>query len=553
MKKLGIIIVAVLFGLIVVAALGVKAYTSRQANGNGDDEAVKVELGDLVVKVIESGTLEATKTVEVKSRVSGRIQELFVDEGDTVEAGQLIARIDPQETNFRVEQDRARVKAATAQLVRLGLEIEQREGTVKTQLSRARSRVDQLKVELEAQPTLTQAEIDRSETTLNNARTALQLLETVSHPNQRASYESQVSEVKSNWENAKSELDRQQWLFDQGYVSARDLERANNQFELAEARQRTATEQLSRLESEQQLDLDRARETVRQAESDLQRARTNSFRDYSKQQEYERSQADLSDALTAQSDIAVLGASRMQQQANLEQVQNVLSDSLRELGETDIRSPISGVVTKRFVQEGKLVASLSSFSSGTTIMMVEDRTAMIVKLYINEIDVAKLRLGLEAKIDVEAYPDKSYTGTVIKIAPTDIGAGQQQLGDPVVKYEVEVELDTTNAAFKSGMSAKCTMIVLEKKGVLLVRRQYVGKDKDGYFVLLPKKGKKRSKEDPTRVSVEVGDSSASKFEITSGVEEGTVLEKPEFAGPPRKGMMDFGSDDEESSEPEDEE
>jgi hypothetical protein len=89
------------------------------------------------------------------------------------------------------------------------------------------------------------------------------------------------------------------------------------------------------------------------------------------------------------------------------------------------------------------------------------------------------------------------------------------------------------------------MIVLDRANVLVLPRQFVGKDKDGtYFVMLPPKDKKDKKAKPTKVRIEIGDSSATAIEIKSGVKEGQVVHKPEYSGPTRKGMMEFGPDDE---------
>lgn len=555
MKKIGIAIGAVVVLLLVVS------FVVKGNNGSDDDDAriVKLERGSLVSKVVETGSLEAMTTVEIKSRVSGRVAELLVDEGDLVDAGQLVAVIDKQEKQFGVEQDRARKRSAEAQLDRLDVEISQRKLTTKTFLARAKSRVDQLKLELNAQPTLTRVDIESAETTYNNSVRSRDLLEKVTHPNQRTSLNSQRLEAESNCDNAQSEYDRSFTLLELGYISQRSFDNAENQHNLANARLNTVEDQIARLDSEQELELGQATETVRQAKAGLDRALTNAFRDTTKRQEYERALADFQDAETSLLDVQVLQASRVQQVAAIEQIDNALNDSLRELGETEIRSPISGIVANRMIQEGELVASLSSFSSGTTILRIEDRSKMIVRLEVNEIDVAKLRVGMAADIDIDAILDVKFSGTITKIAPSDVRAAAQPgqgRGDAVVKYEVEVELDPTQERIKTGMSAKCTMTVLDLDDVLTLPRQYVGKDTDGtYFVMLPVTDKRNRKAKPKRVDVTVGESSDTRWQIINGIEEGDEVQMPEFSGPDRRGMIQFGGDDQASGgdgEPEEE-
>jgi HlyD family secretion protein len=554
MKKIGIGIVAIVV-LLVVVMIVAKGKSGAGANAASSTETVKK--GRLLSQVIETGSLDAVKTVEIKSKVSGRVARLLVDEGDAVAEGQLIAVIDPEETELRVSQDRSRLKGAQAALAQIDVQIKQRKVTSKTELDRAASRVETLKLELDAQPSLTRAEIASAETAYNNAVKTRDLLTRVTQPNQRASLLNQVLEAESNLQNAIAEEERSRNLLAKGYISQRAYESAKNQLDLATARVTPLKSQMGRLDNEQALERDQAEEAVKQAKAGLDRALANAFRDATKRKEYEQAITSKLDAEAALLDVQSLESSKMQQQANIQQIEDTLNDSLRLLRETEIRSPIAGVVTRRLVQVGELVASLSSFSSGTPIVRVEDRSKMLVKLQINEIDVAKLRLNMVAKIAVDAFPDREFTGRVTKIAPTDIATGaapQAGGGSAVVKYEVEVAMEGVAPELKSGMSAKCTMIVLDRANVLVLPRQYVGREEDGtYFVMLPPKNKKDKNAKPTKVKVEIGDTSATSIEITSGVKEGEVVQKPDYSGPTRKGMMEFGPDDEGGGEGEGEE
>ena len=549
---------------VIVAAVGITAMVAfssvnkmkQRANGDKSND-VTVTRGDLVREVIETGKLESAKTVEVKSRVGGRVAALYVDEGDLVEAGQLVAVIDPEETQLRVEQDRARLVAAEASMSRLNIEIEQRKQTVETSLERAELRVAQLKMELDAQPELTKNEISRAETAYNNAVKSLDLLTKVTQPNARIDLEGRLEEAKSSFKAAENEYNRRKGLFEKGYSSQRDLEAAESQMKSAQARRDTLEDQLERLDDEQAIQRSQAEETVRQAKAALDSALTNAFRDDVKKIEYERALADLSDAMTAKRDVQALEANRAQQKANLDQLQNALNDSLRQLNETEIRAPISGVVTGRLVQEGELVASLSAFSSGTPIFRIEDRSGMLVRLEINEIDVARLELGMNSKIEVDAFAEDEFEGKVTKIAPAQVGAGAQPGsgfgGDPVVKYEVEVTLSDVDSRLKSGMSAKCTIEVVKREDVLMLSKRYVGKDKDGYFINPKVKAENGKKTEPERVAVKIGESSATHWEIVEGAEEGTAVQSPKYEGPDRKGVMQFGNGDDGDSDEEDSE
>ena len=172
---------------------------------------------------------------------------------------------------------------------------------------------------------------------------------------------------------------------------------------------------------------------------------------------------------------------------------------------------------------------------------------MRVKLDINEIDVAKMTVGMAAKVDVDAIPNHTFNGVVNKIAPASkdtanatSGTASTTSADAVVKYEVEIVLKDAVPALRSGMSAKCTMEVLNHRNVLLLPLEYVGKDGKKSFVEIPSKNPKENAE---RKYIEVGPSSGSSVEILSGVTEGTTVQKPQYKGPKRKGAMEFGNDD----------
>jgi HlyD family secretion protein len=265
--------------------------------------------------------------------------------------------------------------------------------------------------------------------------------------------------------------------------------------------------------------------------------------------------AEVQKAQAALQDVPIMQKGREQSLATVSQISSVLGESQRQLGETEIRAPISGIVSKRYIEEGELVASLSSFSSGTAIVRIEDRRQMLVNLDVNEIDVARMATGMKAEVmatgmkaevTVDAIPGRTFAGTVTKIAPASKSTavqGQPVPTEAVVKYEVEIRLVAADPALRSGMSAKCSLEVVHKSGVLLLPSEYVGKDKKGRFVELPpatKEGK------PERREIVAGSESGSSIEIMSGLKEGDRVQKPTYKGPERQGMMSM-SDGEEGS------
>lgn len=105
--------------IVVVAVVAGGLWFWLQRNAAGAEDAWRttpVERGDIRVVISATGTLSATSTVVVGSQVSGQITEVLVDFNDTVEKGQVLARIDPATYQAQIEQGSAQVESARASL-----------------------------------------------------------------------------------------------------------------------------------------------------------------------------------------------------------------------------------------------------------------------------------------------------------------------------------------------------------------------------------------------------------------------------------------------------
>jgi RND family efflux transporter MFP subunit len=532
-------------GLLAVVGLGSVAMQrmgAAKASAKGPSDAYTVSRQDLAVKVIETGTVEASRSVEVKARVSGRLARLLVDEGDVVTQGQLIAIIDPQETELRVRQDQAQLKGARSGVERTRLEIEQRKKTNEAAYRQAETRLEQLRMESNVQPTLTQASIVAARTALETARSERQRLVTSQHPTQKVNADREVAEAQAGFDNAEVEYRRNADLEQRGFVSGREVENAKLALDLAKVRLSSAKENRDRLMAQFRTEISKAGDQIRQAETDLTRARANAIQTDLKRKEVASAEAELARAQAALMDAQVLEKQLIQSQAGVEQLESVLSDSQRQLGETDVRAPISGIVTKRLLEVGELASGLSGFSSGTPILRIEDRSSMRVKLDINEIDTAKLRIGMIAQIDVDAIPTRSYTGRLMKIAPSSklIGQGQAQAADAVVRYEVEIALTDADVQLRSGMSSKCTIEVTRRDDVVTIPVEYVVREGRKAFVELPLPKDAKPDAKPERKEIQLGETTGATIEVRSGLNAGDQIKRPAFRGPQRQGMVQMG-------------
>jgi HlyD family secretion protein len=214
---------------------GVRAVVVRGATASPEPryETARVERGNVVSSVSATGTLQPLTTVEVKSDVGGRIDQLPVELGQYVKKGQLIAAIDPTDPRTQLEQAQARHRAAQAKVsqaeLNLALQRTQSAGQIaqaEQQLAAAKARMRQAESQYRAQPALTRASIDQAKANLTSAEQALKQLESATIPQAKTAAQSDDRQTAAALEEARKNRDRQQELFERGFVPQKSVEAA---------------------------------------------------------------------------------------------------------------------------------------------------------------------------------------------------------------------------------------------------------------------------------------------------------------------------------------
>jgi HlyD family secretion protein len=118
-----------------------------------------------------------------------------------------------------------------------------------------------------------------------------------------------------------------------------------------------------------------------------------------------------------------------------------------------VTSPMAGVVITKGIQLGQTVTSgVSSFNEGTVLFTVADLKSMIIRVNLNEVDIAKVKVGQPVRVTLDAYPQKTFTGRVRFVAPA------AKLQDKIKVFEVEVAIDALEDSFRTGMSANVEIL-----------------------------------------------------------------------------------------------
>jgi len=511
----------------VVVIVGFFAVRARMAGSQAPIiRTARVERGTVVATVSANGVLQPLATVEVKSNVGGTIVKLAVDEGDTVKAGQLIARIDPTDSQTAFEQSRADLAAAASKAEQARLQLDmQRDQTsanilsAQQALATAKARLLQAQEQARVQPALTAAALKQAKSNYAAAVAAYSQTKTALVPQKLASARSNYDQARANLDNAAKEYNRQKALLEKGYVSKSQFDAAEEKYNVAKAALEAAKSKLDTIKDETAADLSSAEARMEQAKADLDSATANEVQVKIKQQEVvsaqaavKQAEAALRVAQTNAREVRVRQGDIIQARAQVKRSQAALEQAKTQLGYTTILAPCDGVVTKKYVEEGSIVtAGRSSFSgagAGVGIVDIADVSRMFALVNVDETDIAQIEVGQEVDITVEAYPDELFSGRVTKIAP------QSVVEQNVTTIPVTVEVDVPDARLKPGMNVTCDFITGRRENVLMVPNEAVNETDNGNTVTVLEGDKQVERK------VEVGLVGKDSTEIVKGLRKG---------------------------------
>jgi HlyD family secretion protein len=134
-----------------------------------------------------------------------------------------------------------------------------------------------------------------------------------------------------------------------------------------------------------------------------------------------------------------------------------------QLEDTDVRAPITGTVLEKDVERGTVIASATSnVSGGTTLMKMANLNQVQVRTLIDETDIGKVQPGQRATVTVDAFPNRPFSGTVLKVEP------QAQTEQNVTMFPVLVRIDNKEGLLRPGMNAEVEVHVGQRDSVLAV-------------------------------------------------------------------------------------
>ncbi len=147
----------------------------------------------------------------------------------------------------------------------------------------------------------------------------------------------------------------------------------------------------------------------------------------------------------------------------------------RDLQKAIIISPVDGMVLARSIEVGQTVAA--SFTAPTLFTIAENLKKMELVVSVSEADIGRVETGLQATFNVDAWPGRSYTAKVKKVAFGSSNNSNSAAGNDnataatttgVVTYRTELEVDNDDLSLRPGMTATVDIAIVDKKDILLV-------------------------------------------------------------------------------------
>lgn len=465
-----------------------------------------------------SGTLALVDERSVALAVAGVVEEIYVDVGNTVKAGDLLLRLETSDLERALAQAQLAVESSNLTLADL------KEPASAADIAEAEAALVEAQENLaDVQAGPSGAEIAAAQSSLAAAQSAYSELQAGPSAAELTQLSAGLEKAEITLADAQRAYDQVAWQGSAGMSSqASDLQAATIDYESAKAAYEEAT--------------------AAAADSEIQ-SKVSSIQDAQVQLNELLNSPTEAEIATAQSQVAQAEATLAELQAgatandlrgaeiSLEQNLIELEAAYRDLAAAEVTAPLAGVVMS-------LNAAVGVRSSADTVVVtLSDPTQLELGISVAESDITRVSVGQPAQVEIDAFPGQTFNGVVEAVSPvSDSSSGS-------VSYPVTVRLTDENlAGVLPGMNAVATLISQEAvaEGTWLVPSNALRSDGDVTTVVVMR--------DAQPVTVVV---------TTAGVQgEWTMVQSPElqasdqvvgsvtsqldsdtFGGPPGGGMM----------------
>jgi len=399
MKVLKLVLMILIIGGLAIPAAACTSDT--EATPTPEGQVVKVQRGKLAVDITASGNLALSLKEDLAFEISGTqqepltVEEVLVEEGDTVEKGQVIARLDTTTLDEKVTAQEQAVKTA---------ELNLRTGEIGLQDAK------------DAEKTVTTTKIDLEKATDNYRE--------ITYPYDYITFSFSVPEAVTAVHNASLQLEKVQDGMTAGSGSE-EFSEAWHQLRLAQENLTLAWERLSRgVGVDQFVEYG---DTALWSVEDFWTLRDTQLTMEKAEITLEKAEDSFKSGL-AKAEIALEKSKQ-----SLEEARDDLQDAREDLEKAIIIAPFAGFITIVSVEGGDEVAR------GTVAAQLANPGKFEAEVMVGEMDILQLKVGDTATVKVDALPTVNIPAKVTQIAPT------ATIQSGVVNYKVKIEIQSLEA------------------------------------------------------------------------------------------------------------
>jgi HlyD family secretion protein len=390
------------------------------------------------------GFVVPAQDADVSFKVGGQVVEVLAVEGNSVQAGQVLIRLDSSEQQKAVAQAQAGLAQAQAALTSAQARLAQvKAGPTDQAIAQAEAAVETAKARLtQTKAGPTQETIGQAEAAVQTARARLNQLLAGARPEDIEAASADVLTTQASLRQAQAEYDKIAWAADVGETpQAVALEQATLAYEAAKARYDKL------VNGPTAEDIAIAQAGVAEASAALETAKAGPTNEAIAVAEagVREAEAALAAVLAGatKEEIAIAQAGVAEAEAGLKAAQSAYEIAEANLADYELVAPFAGTVARTSVNVGEFV------SPGVPVVSLSDTSTWYVETDdLTEIDVVEVAVGQPAKVTIDAIPDREFNGIVTDIAPRS----EIKRGD--VTYTVTIQLtDVEDAPLRWGLTA----------------------------------------------------------------------------------------------------
>jgi HlyD family secretion protein len=445
----------------------------------------EVRRGRFEVKLVEPGTLQALRSINYASRILSNQAKIvaMAPEGKLVAKGDLLILFDAAPFQEEIRRNQALLAQARADLEKARQDLSLQRIQNQEELAAARQKVTRSELELRD---------------VQEGKGKLKEEEAVAA----------VAQAERERQKARTSLEDLRPLLAEGFITKLELERAEQQLQKAE-------EDLSLAERRRDALLQYGRPLeVSQAESDALMTRES------------KRQLESAVAFRLRQKQAAIDAA----QSRIEEAESKLQEAREQLGRTEVRADVPGIVVYSYVffgSERRKPQVGDQVWANQPLLILPDISTMIVETQIRETDIHKVVENQKVSVAVAAYPDLALTGQVTLVGTL---AQEQRDRRGAKFFGVTIQVNESDPRLRPGMTARVEILVEEHADVVYVPLEAVFEREGRTVCYVARRGSLRARE------VLLGPSNQDFVMVREGLRAGEWVSLRDPAAP----VSDFG-------------